>query len=190
VRPPPLNDSYFVRLDSTTPIPTTDHGRTAVARQGFEGSTGPRRRRRRRSSPRTIFMMVLLAALVGWAAWASQQPGGVSGTINDWISNVRGDVAKASVDPDLGKAVKILNAQYATGSTYVNFTPDQLQGLGVGAGIDVVWCSNSAEVVAGGAGGGFQSDLLVNGRDVASVQTQNAQSCPADLANPVPWKTK
>ncbi len=189
VRPPPLNDSYFVRFDGAAPVTTPGHGRTPVAREGFEGATGPRRRRRRRASGRLIFMIVLLAGLAGWAGWASQRPGGISGTINGWITSVRGDVAKASVDPDLPKAVKILNTQYNQDSAgYPQLTADQQAALGIGATITVEWCTDQAIVVQGGSGGGTESDLLISGRDVASVQT--AQDCPADLGNPAPWKLK
>ena len=49
-----------------------------------------------------------------WCGWAAQRPGGISGTINGWIENVRGDVVKISADPDLHKAAsKYYNAQYA-----------------------------------------------------------------------------
>lgn len=189
VRPPPRNDSYFVRIDGTTPLTTPTQGRKPVAREGFESAKGPRRRRRRRSSGRLVFMVALLVGLATWAGWAAQRPGGISGTIDSWISNVRGDVAKASVDPDLAKAVKILNTQYAQNSSgYPQLTADQQQALGIGAAIDVTWCSNQAMVVQGGAGGGTRTDLLISGKDVSFVLS--AQGCPADLGNPAPFTLK
>jgi hypothetical protein len=181
-------DSYFVRLEGDSPEGHGPSGRAQVGREGL-GAAGPkRRRRRRRVSGRAVFLTVVLLGLGSWTAWASQRPGGVSGTVDGWISNVRGDVAKVSADPDLARARRYYNGQYTATKTYPNLTDSELSAVGVGIGVTVDWCNPQAIVLEGASGAGTQSRLLVSGRDYGEVPGK--YGCPADLTNPTPWKAR
>ena len=98
-------ESYFVRFDVDPPAGHGGTGTTVAGREGL-GSQGSALRHRRRRKPRgrVILSMLLIIGLGTWVAWAAKQPGGVSGTVNSFISHIRGDVAKVSADPDLAKA--------------------------------------------------------------------------------------
>ena len=130
-------------------------------------------------------MVLVAVGLAAWFAWASQRPGGVSGTVDSWIAHVRGDVAKVSADPDLSKAIETLNAQYAVSSGYAQLSDVQLLNEGIGVGVAVLWCSPQAVVVQGATGGGTSSHLLISGHDVGGIDS--AHACPADLSDPSPW---
>jgi hypothetical protein len=181
-------DSYFVRLEGDSPDGHAPSGRAQVGREGL-GAPGPkRRRRRRRVSGRAVFLTVVVLGLGSWTAWAAQRPGGVSGTVDGWISNVRGDVAKVSADPDLARARRYYNGQYKATKAYPNLTDSELSAVGVGFGVTVDFCSPQAVVIEGASGAGTASRLLVSGRDYGEVPGKNG--CPADLGNPAPWKAR
>jgi hypothetical protein len=133
-----------------------------------------------------VFLTLLLAGLCGWAIWAQQRPGGITGTIDSWIANVRGDVAKVSADPDLSKAQRYFNAQYKATSSYPQLSDSDLTAAGVGVGVNVYWCNSQAVVLQGAQGGGSVSRLLLAGRDLGEVDGRH--ECPANLLDPVPWK--
>jgi hypothetical protein len=130
-------------------------------------------------------LIVLLLAIGGWVAWASGREGGVSGTVNSWIDDMRGEVAKVSSDPDFNRAVEYFDKQYESTGRYPRMTESDLASARIGVGINVEWCNASAIVVRGAAGGGTASRLLVAGRDLGNVSGR--QSCPADLSHPTPW---
>jgi hypothetical protein len=178
-------DSYFVRLDGDTPTATQGR-RGSVAREPFEASEGPKRRRHKRFNGRSFLLVCLLVALGTWAAWASQQPGGVSGTMNSWIEDVRGDVAKVSTDPDLSAATKYYDEQYEASSIYPQMNESQLAAAGIGLGVNVEWCSRNAVVLQGTVGGGTSSRLLLAGEEIGTEQGRHG--CPRDFDNPAPWK--
>src|SRR5439155_10400832 len=95
-------DAYFVRLDGESPDGHGPSGHAPVGREGLGGpGPPPRHRRRRGMRSRAVFLVILAGGLGAWFSWAAQRPGGVSGTVNGWISHVRGDVEKISADPDL-----------------------------------------------------------------------------------------
>lgn len=131
--------------------------------------------------------MVLVLVVAGsWFYWASQRPGGVSGTVNGWIDHVRGKIVAVSADPDLARATKVFNERYADAGSYPRMTDDQLATAGVGIGVTVVWCTPSAMVLQASAGGGTVSRLLLSGASLGNVAGNHA--CPTDFADPEPWK--
>jgi hypothetical protein len=133
-----------------------------------------------------VLLTIVLLGLGSWTAWASQRPGGVSGTVDGWISSVRGDVAKASADPDLATARRYFNKQYAATNAYPRLSEADLTTAGIGVGVTVEWCSAQAVVIQGGSGGGTASRLLLAGHDLGELPDR--YDCPIDLANPAPWK--
>jgi hypothetical protein len=173
-------DGYFVRLN-TAPAPLVDHDR-----HGRELSK-PVARSRRRKRFHMRYSILLLVGLAVWLGWASQRPGGISGTVNGWIENVRGDVVKVSADPDLHKAAKYYNDQFKATDAYPQLTEDELATHGVGMGVTVVWCNTQAVVIQGAVGGGTASRLLINGHEIGTVTGK--QDCPVSLADPSPWHT-
>jgi hypothetical protein len=180
------SDSYFVRIHPDPPSARGTDTQTQAGRAGL-GAPGPvRHRRRRRISGRAVFLTLLLSGLGTWAIWAQQRPGGVSGTIDGWIANVRGDVAKVSSDPDLSTARRYYNAQYKTTSAYPQMSDSDLTVAGIGVGVTVRWCNAQAVVLQGAAGGGSVSRLLLAGHDLGDVDGR--QECPANLPDPAPWK--
>jgi hypothetical protein len=185
--PPHPNDNYFVRLDvvPTETRPTlVDRHRHAYDDSAHHDKVKIKRRRRRlRLRPSVVF----LVALAAWCGWASQRQGGISGTINGWINHVRGDVAQISADPDLHRGAAYYNAQFKVDDAYPQLSDDQIS-TEIGIGIKAVWCSQQAVVLQGAAGGGWQSVLLLNGRDLGTVQ--GARGCPGNLTAPAPWKLK
>ena len=179
-------DSYFVRLDVQ---PHADHGSSGAPYDGRAGlgANGPvKRRRRRRSSGRSILVALLIVGLGGWTYWASHQPGGVSGTIDHWISHVRGDVANVSADPDLATARQFYTGQYEASKSYPRMSESDLAAAGIGVGINIDWCGPQAVVIQGADGGGTTSYLLRSGKDLGPAKGK--YDCPADLTHPTPWK--
>jgi hypothetical protein len=178
-------DSYFVRLHPDAPsAPGADQAQPG--RAGLGGAGPVRRRRRRGISGRAVFLALVLVGAATWAAWASQRPGGVSGTVNSWIANVRGDVAKVSSDPDLNKARRYFNAQYQTTNSYPQLSDSDLAAVGVGVGVSVYWCNSQAVVLQGASGGGTASRLLLSGHALGEVVGR--YQCPGSFLNPAPWK--
>jgi hypothetical protein len=158
-----------------------------VARDSFEASEGPQNKRRhRRFNGRSFLLVCLLVALGAWFAWASQRPGGVSGTINGWIEDTRGDVAKVSSDPDFHDATEYYAAQYETTGVYPQMTENDLATAGIGLGVSVQWCSRNAVVLQGAVGGGTASRFLLAGKEIGTEQGRHG--CPRDFDDPAPWK--
>ena len=137
---------------------------------------------------RAVLLTFLVLGLGTWTLWASQRPGGVSGTVNGWISHVRGDVAKVSADPDLATARRYYNNQYSATNSYPRLSEADLSAASIGVGVTVEWCSAQAVVIQGGSGGGTASRLLLAGHDLGELP--NKYDCPIDLADPVPWKSR
>jgi hypothetical protein len=180
-------DSYFVKIGGDAPVGHGPNGRPPTGREGLGGSGAPRKQRRRRGvRGRAVFLALLIVGVGTWAYWAQQRPGGISGTVDSWISSVRGDVAKVSSDPDLAKARRYFNGQYAATGTYPNMSENDLAGVGIGVGVSVDWCNPQAVVIQGAAGGGTASRLLLGGHDLGEVQGQ--YPCPNDFTHPAPWK--
>jgi hypothetical protein len=135
-----------------------------------------------------VFLTLVLLGLGSWTAWAAQRPGGVSGAIDGWISNVRGDVARVSADPDLARARRYFNGQYKATKAYPHLSDSELSAVGVGFGVNVDYCSAQAIVIVGASGAGTASRLLVSGRDFGEVAGK--YGCPTDFGNPAPWKAR
>ena len=181
---PPPPDNYFVRLGAAPAAAPPAH-RGGDRRDPFErgSSEVPRsRRRRKRVNGRTVLLSVLLVGLAAWFAWASGQPGGVSGAVDGFIAHVRGDVQDAATGPDLRNAVKFFDDQYAQNGSYPNPTEEQLTAAGVGIDVDVTSCGDQAVVLHTLT----VSRLLVAGKDHGEVTGR--YNCPKDLADPAPWK--
>jgi hypothetical protein len=132
-----------------------------------------------------VFLVLLVLGLGAWTYWASQRPGGVSGTIDGWIKHVRGDVAEVSADPDAAKARRYYQAQYQTTGVYPNMSDPELSAVGIGVGVTVDWCTPQAVVIQGATGGGFSTRLLLAGKDLGEVSGR--VDCPNNLASPAPW---
>ncbi len=179
VRPAP--DNYFVRLDAAPVAP-------ASPREPVERSWEPhgherhRRRRRRRTSGRAKLLLVLALALGGWSAWAAQRPGGISGTINGWIDHVRGNVQDVGSGHDLRTAATWYDDQYAQTGAYPTASDEQLTAAGISIDINAVNCGGQAVVLQTIT----VSRLLVAGHDHGDVAGR--VGCPANLADPKPWK--
>jgi hypothetical protein len=154
------------------------------------GAAGPVRKRRRRRTPpsRALLLTLLLLSVGAWTYWASQRPGGVSGTVNGWITHVRGKVDSVSTDPDLGTARRYFNGQYTKSRSYPHMSESDLTSAGIGVGVNVEWCSTQAVVLQGASGGGTVSRLLLAGKDLGELTGK--YGCPADLAHPTPWKSR
>jgi hypothetical protein len=182
------SDAYFVRVDTAPPVAPeapTHNKRKGVARQPYEPSPGPVHHRRRRRDKRPLFLIALLGSVLIWFAWASQRPGGVSGTINGWIDDMRGQVARVSSDPDLNRAVRFLESQYEDTGMYPRLSEEQLAANKIGVGVTVEWCFRGAVVVQGASGGGTVSRLLLEGRDLGVVDGRHG--CPTSFTAPRPW---
>jgi hypothetical protein len=183
-------DNYFVRLDvGAAPAPVPVGSRTPIGRPGFAPGSGPsprarRRAHRRRITGRSLFLSVLAIGLLAWTAWAAQQPGGISGTVNGFIDNVRGGVETATSGPDLRRAANVYNDRYEQAGSYPRLTEEQMTAAGIGIDIDVSPCGGQAVVLRTLT----MSRLLVAGRDLGDVSGR--QQCPADLRDPAPWKRK
>lgn len=176
-----------MRFDVEPPAGHGSTGTTMTGREGL-GSPGGVNRRKRRRTPRGRLMLVcfLVVGLGTWVGWAEQQPGGVSGAINGWVSHVRGDVAKVSADPDLAKARRYYIGQYKATNAYPDLSESDLAAVGVGVGVTVEWCDAQAVVIQGASGGGTASRLLLSGKDLGELNGK--YDCPGNLAEPAPWK--
>lgn len=179
---------YFVRLSPEAPPSGQGApGRASrKARERIDTRPAPKKRRRRTSfSGKRVFITVLIIGIGSWTYWASQRPGGVSGTVNGWIEHVRGDVAQVSADPDAAKARRYYQGQFQTTGAYPQMSDSDLASVGIGVGVSVDWCSSRAIVIQGATGGGFSSRLLIAGRDFGEVTGR--VNCPLNLAEPAPW---
>jgi hypothetical protein len=179
-------EGYFVRLDPESHEGHAPPGRGPVGREGLGAPGLPRHRRPRRLSGRALFLTLLAIGLGTWFAWAAQRPGGASGAVSGWISEVRGDVAKVSADPDLATARRYFNDQYAKTHSYPQMSDSDLLAAGIGIGVNVRQCTSQAVVIQGASGGGTVSRLLLAGRDLGAVSGR--YDCPTDLTHPAPWK--
>jgi hypothetical protein len=182
------SETYFVRLTPEAPAAGQGAPGRASRKARERIDTRPpakKKRRRRQFSGRNVFLTLLIVGVGSWTYWASQQPGGVSGTVNGWIEHVRGDVAQVSADPDAAKARRYYQGQYHTTGAYPQLSDSDLASVGIGVGVSVDWCSSRAIVIQGATGGGFSSRLLVAGRDLGEVNGR--VNCPLNFANPAPW---
>lgn len=133
---------------------------------------------------RPIALWLLLIVVGGWFAWASQRPGGVSGTVNGFIEHVRGDVEDLSGGRGLKQATQYLNDQYAQTGTYPVLNENQLSAANIGLDITVVYCDPRAVVLQTVT----VSRLLVAGQNFGDVPER--AGCPTDFDHPAPWKAK
>jgi hypothetical protein len=177
VRPAP--DNYFVRLGT---VPAEPAPPAPGARPHSESHAPRRRRRRRRGSGRTKGLLLCALVLGAWTAWAVQQPGGVSGTINGWIDHVRGDVQDVASGRDLKTAAAYYDDQYARDGRYPLLSDEQLTAAGISIDINVVSCGGEAVVLQTIT----VSRLLVAGKDHGEVGGR--VGCPGNLDDPKPWK--
>jgi hypothetical protein len=106
--------------------------------------------------------------------------------VNGWISNVRGDVAKLSADPDFAKARRYFIAQHKATGVYPRMSETELAAVGVGVGVNVDWCNSQAVVIQGASGAGTSSRLLLSGKDLGELIGK--YNCPTDFTDPAPWK--
>lgn len=181
-------ESYFVRLN-VDPHPGVPDSRAVNGRAGLGLDTpasSRRHRHRRGGGGRRMLIILVVLGLGTWAAWASQQPGGISGTVNGWVKHTRGDVADVSTDPDLATARKYFATQYTQTGQYPQMSEADLATVGIGVGVNVTTCTPQAVMIEGNVGGGPGTWLLVSGHDLGEVVGQ--PGCPADLRNPAPWK--
>jgi hypothetical protein len=182
------SDNYFVRLDAgPPPAPATTlpvGSRRHVERRAFEPVPSRRRRARRRVSGRSWLLSLVAVALVAWFGWATQQPGGISGTVNGFIEHVRGGVQRASAGPDVRRAASFFNDRYAQTGTYPQLNEEQMTAAGIGIDIDVASCGGQAVVLQTLT----VSRLLLAGQDLGEVGGRHP--CPTDLRHPTPWKGK
>jgi hypothetical protein len=127
--------------------------------------------------------LLVAIGLGAWTLWASQQPGGVSGTINGWIDHVRGDVQDVGAGHDLKDAANYFDDQFAKTGTYPVLSDSDLTAAGISIDVDEVNCSGQAVVLQTVT----VSRLLLNGEDKGDVAGR--VGCPANLADPKPWKS-
>ncbi len=180
----PVRDDYFVRVNVAPGAPPAPPSGTARSYEPPASGEPTRRRRRRRIAKRSIALWCLLLALGGWFAWASQRPGGVSGTVNGFIAHLRGDVEDLSSGRGLKQATAYYNGQYAQTGTYPVLNESQLAAANIGMDIDVVNCAPQAVVLQTVT----VSRLLVAGENRGDVSGRVA--CPSDIDHPDPWKSK
>jgi hypothetical protein len=178
-------ENYFVRLDPDPgAVPPSARGRKrGRATNEWSAPTPRHKRRHKRVNGRLVLAVILLSGMGMWSAWASQQPGGVSGTINGFIDHVRGEVQDASAGPSLKHAAKYFNEQYGQNGQYPRPTEEQLTSAGIGVDLDIADCGGQAVVLRTLT----VSRLLLAGKDLGEVSGK--QNCPADLDNPSPWKS-
>lgn len=181
----PTAEKYFVRLEGArAPVKRGRRSRPAqpVQLSFFDEPEPPRRRKRRRSRPR--FALVLVGAVSVWALWASEQPGGVSGTVDRFVQRIRNDVQDASGGQGLDTATKYFDDQYAANGVYPTPSLDQLTSAGIDIDIEVVSCGTQAVVLRTVT----VSRLLVAGASRGDVS--GVHGCPDDLSSPSPWKSQ
>ncbi len=133
-----------------------------------------------------VLALLVVVGLGTWTYWAQQRPGGVSGTIDGWISHVRGTVDSVSTDPDISTARRYYNSQYAESRAYPHMTDSDLAAAGIGVGVNIEYCNAQAVVIQGASGGGTVSRLLLAGHDMGELNGK--YDCPVDLSKPAPWK--
>jgi hypothetical protein len=183
-----VSDNYFVRLDVAVDPPVPVGSRAPIGREGLaqEPPRGRAHRRthRRRVTGKSVFLSLLAIGLIAWTAWAAQQPGGISGTVNGFIDHVRGGVEGVSTGPDIRRAAGYLNEQYSHTGSYPRLTEEQTTAAGIGIDIDVAPCGGQAVVLRTLT----VSRLLLAGRDLGDVSGR--QECPTDFRHPAPWKVK
>lgn len=180
---------YFVNLDApqapsrTTPLGREQHWADDSPRGPVPVPAHRRRKRKIRIRPAWIIVIALLS----WIGWAYTTPGGPSARIRDWIDNTRGDIAEASVNPNLHKIAGYYNGLYETQGSYPNLSDSAIQASpGFGLRETLVWCGPRAVVIQSLSSGGSVSRLLLDGKDLGNVE--NARPCPSDFAHPAPWK--
>lgn len=179
--------SYFVNLDAppaparNTPLSRERHWVDAPA-----GGPVPAKKRRKRKF-RIRPGWVLALALLSWIGWAYTTPGGPSARIRDWVDHTRGDIAQASVNPDVHRSAEYFDSLYATQGSYPNLADSAIQASpGFGLSETLLWCGPRAVVLQSLSSGGSLSRLLLDGKDLGNVQ--NSRGCPTNYANPAPWK--
>src|SRR5205085_7902983 len=123
-------------------------------------------------------------ALGGWFLWARVQPGGVSGTLNGFVTHVRGDVADLSAGRDLKHAAEFYDDTYSHNGLYPQLTEEQSNAAGIGIDVVAVPCTSQAVVLQTLT----VSRLLVAGTDRGEVSGR--VGCAVDLDHPSPWTTK
>jgi hypothetical protein len=176
---------YFVRLGtSTAPEAAPRHeGRE-------EHVPHPHARKRKvqfRLRPLTLIGIVLL----GWLGWAATTPGGVTARLQGISDKLQSLVDDATTDPGLKRAATYYNDRYEREGAYPLLTEQDLRDdpdAGWGVGVETEWCSKNAIVLKSLTGAGTISRLLLAGQDLGDVHGE--QQCPADLSNPLPWKSK
>ncbi len=131
-----------------------------------------------------MLLWLFAIALVTWFAWATQQPGGVSGTVNGFIEHVRGGVEGASAGRDLRRAATFFNDQYAQTGSYPQLNEEKMTAAGIGIDIDVASCGGQAVVLQTLT----VSRLLLAGQDLGEVSGR--RPCPTNLRDPSPWKAR
>ncbi len=177
--------SYFVQLD--TPPPISRH--VPLSREGAWNEPTPlpqTRRRRRRSQIRPLVLVLCIP--LAWLLWAYTTPGGPSARIDEWISQVRGDVAEVSASPSLRQTANYFNDLYAAQGSYPYMSDTAIQAdpkAAFGISMTFTWCSPRDVVIGSPNAGGTVSRLLLDGKDLGNVP--GVQGCP-NLARPAPWK--
>lgn len=179
--------SYFVNLDAPPPLarntPLSREQHWVDAPVG--GPVPAKKRRKRKFRIRPGWVVAL--ALLSWIGWAYTTPGGPSARIRDWIDHTRGDIAQASVNPDVHRSAEYFDSLYATQGSYPNLSDSAIQASpGFGLSETLLWCGPRAVVLQSLSSGGSLSRLLLDGKDLGNVQ--NSRGCPTNLANPAPWK--
>ena len=183
-------EDYFVRLDVEA-APAAARPRARRGSRSHEPSSRPsseekphHRRRRKRQNRKAFLLICLLIGLGTWAYWANQRPGGISGTVNGFIDNVRGDVENASTGRALGPAATYYNDQYKQLGHYPALSESEMTNAGIGIDVDVRQCSSDAVVLQTLT----VSRLLLDGQDLGEVSGR--VGCPDDLSHPAPWHLK
>ena len=173
--------SYFVNLDAPAPTTrTTPLGREQHWADGAPKGPVPaykRRRRKLRIRPAWVFALAVLS----WIGWAYTTPGGPSARIRDWIDHTRGDIAQASVNPDLHENAIYFNGLNASQGGYPNLSDSAIQATpGFGLSETLVWCGPHAIVLQSLSSGGSLSRLLLDGQDLGNVPNLGNFACHDD----------
>lgn len=185
--PSKFEQSYFVRLDDAPPPSrSTPLGREQHWADGpGHAPEPPHRRRRRKVSVRPLTLLSIV--LLGWLGWAYTTPGGPSARIRQWIDHTRGDIAQASVNPDVHQSAVYFDSLYKAQGSYPNLSDAAIQASpGFGLNETLLYCGPQALVLQSLSSGGSLSRLLLAGHDLGNAP--NTHGCPANLAKPSPWK--